>query len=128
MPQKILVVDDERHIVRLIQVSLERAGFEVVTAYDGKGALEKVASEKPDLITLDWLMPYLDGIDVVKKLKGDPATESIPIIMITGKGSDKDVFEGYHYGVDYYMTKPLNPNEVVTYTRRILETLKSRKA
>ena len=118
-PLKILVCDDERHIVRLIQVNLERQGFQVVTAYDGKEGLEKVKSEKPNMVVLDVMMPYMDGFEVLKTLRRDPATESLPVIMLTAKAQDKDVFEGYHYGADMYLTKPFNPMELVTFVKRI---------
>ena len=118
-PLKILVCDDERHIVRLIQVNLERQGWNVVTAYDGKEGLEKVASERPDLLVLDVMMPYMDGFEVLKSIRKDPATEKLPVIMLTAKAQDKDVFEGYHYGADMYLTKPFNPRELVTFVKRI---------
>jgi two-component system alkaline phosphatase synthesis response regulator PhoP/two-component system response regulator VicR len=119
MPLKILVCDDERHIVRLIQVNLERQGWNVVTAYDGKEGLEKVHSEKPDLLVLDVMMPYMDGFEVLKSIRKDPGTEKLPVIMLTAKAQDKDVFEGYHYGADMYLTKPFNPRELVTFVKRI---------
>src|SRR5579871_1682795 len=122
MPKKILAVDDERHIVRLVQVNLERQGYEVVTAYDGKEALEKVASENPDLIVLDVMMPYMDGFEVLKTLKKDPTTRDIPVIMLTAKANDADVFQGYKSGVDCYLTKPFNPLELLTFIRRIFES------
>jgi two-component system alkaline phosphatase synthesis response regulator PhoP len=117
---KILVCDDERHIVRLIQVNLERQGYQVVTAYDGKEGLEKVTAEKPDLVVLDVMMPYMDGFEVLKNLRREPETEGLPVIMLTAKAQDKDVFEGYHYGADMYLTKPFNPMELVTFVKRIL--------
>ena len=119
MPLKILVCDDERHIVRLIQVNLERQGWTVVTAYDGKEGLEKVIAEKPDLVVLDVMMPYMDGFEVLKSIRKDPSTEKLPVIMLTAKAQDKDVFEGYHYGADMYLTKPFNPRELVTFVKRI---------
>jgi two-component system, OmpR family, alkaline phosphatase synthesis response regulator PhoP len=119
MPLKVLVCDDERHIVRLIQVNLERQGYQVVTAFDGKEGLEKVRSEKPDLVVLDVMMPYMDGFEVLKTLRREPATETLPVIMLTAKAQDKDVFEGYHYGADMYLTKPFNPMELVTFVKRI---------
>ena len=117
--QKILVCDDERHIVRLIQVNLERQGYQVVTAYDGKEGLEKVKSEKPDMVVLDVMMPYMDGFEVLKHIRRDPETESLPVIMLTAKAQDKDVFEGYHYGADMYLTKPFNPMELISFVKRI---------
>lgn len=121
MPLKILVCDDERHIVRLIQVNLERQGYQVTTAFDGKEGLEKIRSEKPDLVVLDVMMPYMDGFEVLKTIRREPETESLPVIMLTAKAQDKDVFEGYHYGADMYLTKPFNPMELVTFVKRIAQ-------
>ncbi len=121
MALKILVCDDERHIVRLIQVNLERQGYQVVTAFDGKEGLEKVRTEKPDLCVLDVMMPYMDGFEVLKNIRRDPETENLPVIMLTAKAQDKDVFEGYHYGADMYLTKPFNPMELVTFVKRITQ-------
>jgi len=122
MPKKILAVDDERHIVRLVEVNLQRAGYEVVTAYDGREALEKVKSENPDLVVLDVMMPYMDGFEVLKNLKADPVTAEIPVIMLTAKAQDADVFRGWQSGVDCYLTKPFNPMELLTFVKRIFDT------
>ncbi|MCE9558487.1 MAG: response regulator [Armatimonadetes bacterium] len=119
MATKVLVCDDERHIVRLIQVNLEKAGYTVVTAYDGKDGLEKIKSEKPDMVVLDVMMPYMDGFEVLKSLRRDPEFMALPVIMLTAKAQDKDVFEGYHYGADMYLTKPFNPIELVTFVKRL---------
>lgn len=121
-PLKILVCDDERHIVRLIQVNLERQGYQVVTAYDGKEGLEKIRAEKPDLCVLDVMMPYMDGFEVLKALRKDAATMDLPVIMLTAKAQDKDVFEGYHYGADMYLTKPFNPAELISFVKRIAQS------
>jgi two-component system alkaline phosphatase synthesis response regulator PhoP/two-component system response regulator VicR len=120
-PKKILVVDDERHIVRLVQVNLERAGYQVVAAFDGKEALKKVSSEKPDLVVLDVMMPYMDGFQVLKQMKADAASKDIPVIMLTAKAQDADVFRGWASGVDMYLTKPFNPLELMTFVKRIFE-------
>jgi len=120
MAVKILVCDDERSIVRLIQVNLERQGWQVVTAYDGKEGLEKIMSEKPDICVLDVMMPYMDGFEVLKNLRREPSTQKLPVVMLTAKAQDKDVFEGYHYGADVYLTKPFNPMELVTFIKRII--------
>lgn len=121
MALKVLVCDDERHIVRLIQVHMEKQGYTVVTAYDGKDGLEKIRAEKPDLVVLDVMMPYMDGFEVLKNLRREPETENLPVIMLTAKAQDKDVFEGYHYGADMYLTKPFNPIELVTFVKRIAQ-------
>lgn len=125
MPKKILAVDDERAIVRLVQINLERHGYQVVTAYDGKEALEKVASEKPDLVVLDVMMPYMDGFEVLQQLRKNPETRDLPVIMLTAKAQDTDVFRGYTSGVDLYLTKPFNPMELVAFVKRIFSSMES---
>ena len=123
MPKKILAVDDERHIVRLVQVNLERAGYEVVTAFDGKDALEKVEAERPDLVVLDVMMPYMDGFEVLQNLRKNPSTRELPVIMLTAKAQDADVFRGWQSGVDCYLTKPFNPMELISFVKRIFKSL-----
>jgi len=118
--KKIMAVDDERHIVRLIQVNLERAGYQVVTAFDGPDALKKVESERPDVIVLDVMMPKMDGFEVLKRLQANPETRGIPVIMLTAKAQDADVFRGWASGVSAYLTKPFNPLELLTFVKRIL--------
>jgi two-component system alkaline phosphatase synthesis response regulator PhoP/two-component system response regulator VicR len=123
MPKKILVVDDERPIVRLVQVNLEHAGYEVVAAYDGKEALEKVEQAKPDLIILDVMMPQMDGFEVMQRLQANPKTRDIPVIMLTAKAQDADVFRGWQSGVTLYLTKPFSPFELISFVRRIFRSL-----
>ena len=121
--KKILAVDDERSIVRLIQVNLERQGYQVVTAFDGKEALEKVESEHPDMLVLDVMMPYMDGFEVLHALKKNPATRDIPIIMLTAKAQDADVARGWMTGAHAYLTKPFNPMELISFVKRIFKSL-----
>ena len=123
MAKKILVVDDERHIVRLVEVNLTKAGYDVTSAYDGIEALEKVAEDKPDMIILDVMMPRMDGFDTLKKLQADPETEGIPVIMLTAKAQDADIFRGWSSGVSSYLTKPFNPRELLTFVERIFQSL-----
>ncbi|HOF88429.1 MAG TPA: response regulator [Armatimonadota bacterium] len=125
MPKKILAVDDERHIVRLIQVNLERAGYTVITAYDGREALQKIEAENPDLVVLDVMMPYMDGLETLKRIRANPATRALPVIMLTAKAQDQDVFQGYSHGVDIYLTKPFNPIELLTFIKRIFSEQES---
>jgi two-component system alkaline phosphatase synthesis response regulator PhoP/two-component system response regulator VicR len=121
MAKTVLAVDDERAIVRLIQVNLERQGYTVVTASDGREALEKIAAEKPDLVVLDVMMPYLDGFEVLATLRKNPDTLDLPVIMLTAKAQDADVFRGWSQGVDAYLTKPFNPHELISFVKRILD-------
>jgi two-component system alkaline phosphatase synthesis response regulator PhoP len=119
MAKKILVVDNEQHVVRLVQAWLERAGYEVVTAVGGKDALEKAELEKPDLVVLDVFMPDMDGIEVLKNLRRNPMTRELPVIIMLAKMSNSDVFRGLDSGYDCYLTKPFNPMEVISFVKRI---------
>lgn len=120
--KRVLVVDDERHIVRLVQVNLERQGYEVLTAYDGVECLEKAKSQQPDLIILDVMMPRMDGFEALQRLKTDPETSHIPVIMLTARAQDRDVLQGYQYGADLYLTKPFSPMELLSLVRRVFES------
>ncbi len=122
MSQKILVVDDEPHIVRLVQVNLQKAGYTVSTASNGREALEAVANEQPDLMVLDVMMPEMDGLETLKRLKGNPETDDIPVILLTAKAQDADVFEGWKSGADLYLTKPFNPGELLLFVQRIFKS------
>lgn len=122
MAKKILAVDDEKHILRLVQINLEKAGYEVVTGTNGREAIEKVHSEKPELIVMDVMMPEMDGFEALKQLKSDPATADIPVIMLTAKAQDADVFHGWQSGADLYLTKPFNPIELLTFVKRIFDS------
>jgi two-component system alkaline phosphatase synthesis response regulator PhoP/two-component system response regulator VicR len=119
--KKILVVDDEPHIVRLVEVNLTRAGYEVLKAYDGIEALDIVGKEKPDMVVLDVMMPRMDGFETLKALQADPLTQSIPVIMLTAKAQDADIFRGWSSGVSSYLTKPFNPRELLTFVQRIFQ-------
>ena len=122
MAKKILAVDDEKHILRLVQINLEKAGYEVVTGTNGREAVEKVRSEKPQLVVMDVMMPEMDGFEALKQLKSDPETADIPVIMLTAKAQDADVFHGWQSGADLYLTKPFNPMELLTFVKRIFDS------
>lgn len=117
----ILAVDDEKSIRRLIEVNLQRAGYRVTTAGDGVEAMEKFQADRPDMVVLDWMMPRMDGFEVLTRLKADPATAEVPVILLTSKAQDKDMFTGWKAGADLYLTKPFNPGELVTFVNQILE-------
>jgi DNA-binding response OmpR family regulator len=114
---KILVVDDERKIVELIRLYLERDGYRVLAAYDGLQALKLARQKQPDIILLDLLLPGMDGLDVCRTLK---AESEVPIIMLTAKTTDEDKLTGLKLGADDYVTKPFNPREVVARVRAVL--------
>jgi two-component system alkaline phosphatase synthesis response regulator PhoP len=117
---KILVVDDEIYIVHILDFSLGMEGYEVVTALDGEQALEKVVTEKPDLIVLDIMMPKLDGYEVCKAIKADPATKTIPVILLSAKGRNVDQKMGFDVGADDYITKPFSPRKLVERINQLL--------
>ncbi|OHW63022.1 alkaline phosphatase synthesis transcriptional regulatory protein PhoP [Andreesenia angusta] len=117
---KILVVDDESHIVELVRFNLESNGYSVVEASDGKEALAKAKEESPDLILLDLMLPIIDGTEVCKKLKNDVSTESIPIIMLTAKSDEMDKIIGLEIGADDYITKPFSLRELLARIKAVL--------
>jgi len=117
MGGRILVVDDEPHIVELVRYNLAQEGFEVSVAYDGHDALEKVRADAPDLIILDLMLPYVDGLEVCRHLRRD---SSIPILMLTAKDGEQDRVMGLESGADDYVTKPFSPRELVARVRAIL--------
>jgi two-component system, OmpR family, alkaline phosphatase synthesis response regulator PhoP len=121
MAKRILAVDDEQNIRRLIEVNLQRAGYEVRTAEDGVDALEKIRANPPDMIVLDVMMPRMDGFELLRILQSDPGTADIPVVMLTAKAQDADVFRGWQSGAEMYLTKPFNPAQLLTMIRRIFE-------
>ena len=103
---KILVAEDEPSLYKLLEFRLNALGHEVLLATDGKQALALVKSERPDLVLLDVMMPVMGGIEVLRTLKDDESTNSIPVIMLSAKGQEKDIFIGLERGADDYITKP----------------------
>jgi len=120
MSKRILVVDDDREIVRLLRAYLEQNGFQVLTAYDGERALQVLRSDRPDLVVLDLMLPDRDGWEVTRLVRGDPALAGTPILMLTARVEDHDKIAGLELGADDYVTKPFNPREVVARVRALL--------
>ena len=117
---RILVVDDDRDIVRLVRSYLEKAGYQILTAYDGETALKILKAEKPQLLILDLMLPDKDGWDVARLVRSDPQIAATPIIMLTARVEDTDKIVGLEIGADDYITKPFNPREVVARVRALL--------
>jgi two-component system alkaline phosphatase synthesis response regulator PhoP len=117
---RILVVDDDRDIVRLVRSYLEKAGYQVLTAYDGESALKVLRTEKPQLLILDLMLPDRDGWDVARLVRADSNIAATPIIMLTARVEDNDKIVGLEIGADDYITKPFNPREVVARVRALL--------
>jgi two-component system alkaline phosphatase synthesis response regulator PhoP len=120
MAQSVLVVDDDREIVRLLRGYLEKAGFDVFTAYTGETTLHAVRRDKPDLLLLDLMLPDRDGWDVTRIIRSDEQLRALPIIMLTARVEDTDKIVGLELGADDYVTKPFNPQEVVARVRALL--------
>ena len=118
--KKILIADDRPEVVELVRVILEGEDYEIVDASDGKEALKKVRLEKPDLVLLDVVMPKMDGFEVCRKLKKDPQTKEIPIIMLTAKAQEVDKEKGREVGASDYITKPFSPSALLTKIEEIL--------
>ena len=115
--RRILVVDDDREVVRLIRAYLEQAGFEVLAAYDGDTAVHVIRRERPDLLLLDLMLPGKDGWAITRLVRAEPALAHTPIIMLTARVDDTDKIVGLELGADDYVTKPYNPREVVARVR-----------
>ncbi len=123
MSKKILIVDDEPHLRLLLEQTLEELedeGVELLTAENGEEAIEAIITEKPDLVFLDVMMPKLNGFDVCNAVKNELQISKIYIIMLTAKGQDFDKQKGQQVGVDMYMTKPFDPDEVLEKSLEIL--------
>ena len=120
MSARILVVDDEPEAVELLEFNLKKAGFDVLTATDGAQALRKARSALPGLIVLDLMLPEIDGLEVCKMLRRDPATAHIPIIMLTAKAAEVDRIVGLELGADDYVTKPFSPRELALRINKVL--------
>ncbi len=120
MSQRILVVDDDKQIVRLVRSYLEQAGYQVLTAYDGETALQMVRRERPDLVVLDLMLPDRDGWDITRQVRADPTLAPTPILMLTARVEDVDRILGLELGADDYVAKPFNTREVVARVRAIL--------
>lgn len=124
----ILLAEDEPQTAQLIVFKLKQAGFAIVHAPDGEQALALVASVKPVLIILDGLMPVMDGFEVLRRLKEDAHTASIPVIMLTARARDKDIVTGLELGAADYMIKPFSPSELVARVRKVLGPMAGREA
>lgn len=122
--EKILVVDDEQDLVKLVRFNLEKDGYKVISAFNGEDALFLARKERPDLIVLDLMLPGIDGLEVCKKLKADQELTNIAIIMLTAKGEESDITVGLKLGADDYVTKPFSPKELVARVQAVLRRAK----
>jgi CheY-like chemotaxis protein len=118
--KKILLVDDAETILMMERMILNKAGYELVTAKNGQEAVAKAASEKPDLILMDVIMPQMNGFEACKQIRANEATKAIPIIMVTTRGEAENVETGFESGCDEYVTKPINGLEIVSKVKSAL--------
>ena len=117
---KILVIEDEPDILEVITYNLSREGFNVIGAMDGEQGVVLARKQAPDLILLDLMLPGLDGIEVCRRLRDDPLTRPIPVVMVTAKGEESDIVLGLGIGADDYVTKPFSPKELTARVRAVL--------
>lgn len=120
MNTKVLVIDDEIHIVELLKFNLETSNYEVDFSYDGFDGFVKAKEIKPDLILLDWMLPNISGIEVLKKIRSDESLKNIPVIMLTAKNMENDKVEGLEVGADDYITKPFSIKELLARISSVL--------
>ncbi len=117
---QVLIVDDERDLVRLLEFNLQQAGFETATAYAGVEALEKVRQRVPDLVVLDLMLPDIPGTEVCRQIKASPRTRHVPVLMLTARTDEVDRVVGFEVGADDFVTKPFSVRELVLRIRAIL--------
>ena len=124
MAARLLVVDDDPQIIRLLQAYLEQAGFVVLTAPEGETAWQLIRRERPDLVILDLMLPKRDGWDITRRVRADEHLAGMPIVLLTARVADSDKMEGFDLGADDYITKPFNDLEVVARAKAVLRRAK----
>lgn len=127
MKEKILIVEDEKDIVRMLEYNLKKEGFRIMSAQDGEDALEYAVREHPDLIILDLMLPGMDGLEACRELKKETKTALIPIIMLTAKAQESDKIVGLELGADDYVTKPFSPRELIARIKAVLRRAKEKE-
>lgn len=127
MKEKILIVEDEKDIVKMLDYNLKKEGFRVISCADGEDALDLAVRERPDLIILDLMLPVIDGLDVCRQLKKESKAACIPIIMLTAKAQEADKVVGLELGADDYVTKPFSPRELIARIRAVLRRGKEKE-
>jgi two-component system response regulator RpaA len=117
---RVLVVDDDPQVLRLLRVNLELEGYDVASATNGEAALAECADQVPDLVVCDVMMPGMDGYEVVRRLRKDRATSKLPIVMLSAKAMRSEMRQGFDAGADEYVTKPFDPTELIDVVARLL--------
>jgi two-component system phosphate regulon response regulator PhoB len=124
MRPRILIVEDETSLQELLAYNLERAGFAVEQAYDADEARTMIAEQTPDLVLLDWMLPYLSGLELCRQLRRQPATANLPIVMLTARVEERDRLHGLDTGADDYVTKPFSLDELIARVRAVLRRVR----
>ena len=124
--EKILIVEDEKDIIKMLEYNLKKEGFRTISAYDGEDAIDLAMREHPDIVLLDLMLPGIDGLEVCKSLKAEKKTKDIPIIMLTAKSQESDKILGLELGADDYVTKPFSPRELLARIKAVLRRMKEK--
>ena len=128
MEKKILVIEDDPGTLRLMVYTLQHEGYQVITAANGLDGLRRALNEKPDLVVLDVMLPGIDGFEICHRLRADPQTAHLPILMLSGKSQEVDKATGLKVGADDYLTKPVAPSETASRVRTLLAQKKTASA
>jgi two-component system alkaline phosphatase synthesis response regulator PhoP len=127
MKETLLIVEDEKDIVKMLEYNLKKEGFKVLSSRDGEDALDSAARHHPDLVILDLMLPGIDGLEVCKRLKADAKTAAIPVIMLTAKSRESDKIVGLELGADDYVTKPFSPRELIARIKAVLRRVEEKE-
>jgi len=127
MKEKILIVEDDKDIVKMLEYNLKKEGFRAISVNDGDDALDSATREQPDLILLDLMLPGMAGLEVCKALKSERKTGNIPVIMLTAKTQESDKIVGLELGADDYVTKPFSPRELIARIKAVLRRMKEKE-
>ena len=117
----ILIADDEEDVRMLVEITLEDPAYRIVSAVDGEQALQRIRQIRPDLVILDWMMPGFNGLEVVKRLRQDPTTLEIPVLLLTANDSPEDQAEAQTFGIVAYLVKPFSPLKLLHLVREVLD-------
>ncbi|HEX8235125.1 MAG TPA: response regulator [Abditibacteriaceae bacterium] len=121
VPTKILITEDEHELCQLLKEHMEKAGYEVVTASNGREAVERVGIEAPDVVLMDVMMPEMNGFEAMRQIKENPSTAHIPVVMLTGLDDDISTTRGWKMGTSLYLKKPFVPGQLISYIKLILD-------
>jgi DNA-binding response OmpR family regulator len=120
-PTKILITEDEQELRQMLKLTMESAGYQVVTANNGREALERLNSDLPDVVLMDVMMPEMNGFDAMRKIKENPSTAHIPVVMLTALDDDASTAKGWKMGTSLYLKKPFVPGQLISYIQLILD-------